>query len=522
MTKHTILFLAANPLSTDRLALDEEARAIHEELERSGHRERFELVTRWAVRPLDLLRALRKLKPTVVHFSGHGGRGALRPGSAPSRDVVSELGGDDRADDSDQQHGLFFQGPDGRPQLVSTSALQETFGAAGSSVKLVVLGACYSDAQADVLLAHVAGVVGMGGSIRDDAGRSFAIGFYGGLGEGQSVAAACRQGCAAISLTGLPDGERPQLRVRDGMDAERFVLAPATRLDRSRGSRALWAGVGVAVTIAICAPSAWLIFVSRLDPPPVSPGPAPGKSITQVPPPRSPESPPAGPMVQPRAPTPVEPTLTPPPMPRDCKRTDVTSPMCSYRGTLRKMNGTPMSNIKVELMGTDCTTMTTELGAFDFKACDPNQTRRLKHPSIFLHLQDDKVCEKIPLQDPPLVTEIHIDLQTCHRRWFAAHPREPLDLSCKHLQASICQRLHACYSTSELAGDFALETYCRSWSREFCERSESSKNEANNYIPTIMRLGCTEIRRIFHLVSKTPKTPPMHIQLGLPIPDSLP
>ena len=73
MKKHTILFLAANPLGTDRLALDREARAIQVELERSGFRDRFELVTRWAAEPLDLLRELRKLKPTVVHFSGHGG-----------------------------------------------------------------------------------------------------------------------------------------------------------------------------------------------------------------------------------------------------------------------------------------------------------------------------------------------------------------------------------------------------------------------------------------------------------------
>ena len=35
MRKHTILFLAANPSGTDRLALDREARAIQVELERS-------------------------------------------------------------------------------------------------------------------------------------------------------------------------------------------------------------------------------------------------------------------------------------------------------------------------------------------------------------------------------------------------------------------------------------------------------------------------------------------------------
>jgi hypothetical protein len=55
LNKHTILFLAANPVGTDRLALDEEARAIQAELERSGHHDKIELVTRWAAQPMDLL-----------------------------------------------------------------------------------------------------------------------------------------------------------------------------------------------------------------------------------------------------------------------------------------------------------------------------------------------------------------------------------------------------------------------------------------------------------------------------------
>jgi len=61
--------------------------------------------------------------------------------------------------------------------------------------------------------------------IRDDAARSFAIGFYGGLGERESIAAAYAQGCAAISLEGLTDADRPQLAVRDGVDAKQLVLA---------------------------------------------------------------------------------------------------------------------------------------------------------------------------------------------------------------------------------------------------------------------------------------------------------
>src|SRR6185436_2526618 len=136
MKKQRILFLAANPGGTDPRALDREAHAIRAELKRSGYRDCFEFETRWAAEPLDVLRELRALEPAVVHLSGHGG-----------------------------QHGLHFQTADGRAQLVPPAALAEAFGAAGASVKLVVLSACYSEAQAEALLAHVDCVVGMDSSI---------------------------------------------------------------------------------------------------------------------------------------------------------------------------------------------------------------------------------------------------------------------------------------------------------------------------------------------------------------------
>jgi WD40 repeat protein/predicted phosphodiesterase len=235
MKKHTILFLAANPAGTNQLALDREARAIQVELERAGFRDSFELVTRWAAEPLDLLRELRKVKPTVVHFSGHGNADMASRGSgdAPARDLVAVPA--PLCDESPD--GLFFQDPDGQPQLVSTKALQETFGAAGSSVKLVVLSACYSEAQAAALLAHVDCVIGMRGSIREAAARTFAIGFYGGLGERESVAAAYQQGCAAISLEGQVDSDRPQLKVRSGVDAARLVLATASEANHAEHRR---------------------------------------------------------------------------------------------------------------------------------------------------------------------------------------------------------------------------------------------------------------------------------------------
>jgi hypothetical protein len=169
----------------------------------------------------------------VVHFSGRGGGGDRARGSAaePRRDGVEPGAVDGGPDD-----GLLFQGADGQPQRVSTAALQDAFEAAGSSVKLVVLSACYSEPQAAALLSRVDCVVGMRGSIGDDAARSFAIGFYGGLGDRESVAIAYKQGRAAIRLQGLPDADLPQLHARPGVDAARLVLASApAATDAGRG-----------------------------------------------------------------------------------------------------------------------------------------------------------------------------------------------------------------------------------------------------------------------------------------------
>src|SRR5262249_9653354 len=135
-------------------------------------------------------------------------------------------------DDSDHQSGLFFQGLDGRPQLVTAAALRDTFGAVNACGKRVGLHGCYSDLHAGTPLRHIDCVGGMWGSLPEPAPRAFAIGFYGGLGERQSVAAAYRQGCAAISLEEPSDGDRPQLRVRDGVDAEQVVLAEVNPADR--------------------------------------------------------------------------------------------------------------------------------------------------------------------------------------------------------------------------------------------------------------------------------------------------
>jgi len=67
-----------------------------------------------------LLRGLRELKPAVVHFSGDGA-----------------------------QNDLFFHRPNGQSRIVSPEAIAEEFAAAGPSVDLIVLNACFSEAAAE-------------------------------------------------------------------------------------------------------------------------------------------------------------------------------------------------------------------------------------------------------------------------------------------------------------------------------------------------------------------------------------
>src|SRR5438128_10514755 len=71
-SKVKILFLAANPKNSPQLRLDEEIREIHAKIRAAEFRDSFEIVSRWAVRPLDLLQAFNEVQPHIVHFSGHG------------------------------------------------------------------------------------------------------------------------------------------------------------------------------------------------------------------------------------------------------------------------------------------------------------------------------------------------------------------------------------------------------------------------------------------------------------------
>lgn len=181
-----ILILSANPINTSKLRLDEEVREIQAGLERAKSREKFEIITKWAVRPDDFRRALLDHEPEIVHFSGHGG-------------------GED---------GLALENAVGQLQLVNIESLVRLFGLFKDKIECVLLNACYSEAQAQAIHQHIGCVIGMNQEIGDRAAIDFAVGFYDALGANRSYEEAYEFGCSAIDLEGIPESATPMLKSR--------------------------------------------------------------------------------------------------------------------------------------------------------------------------------------------------------------------------------------------------------------------------------------------------------------------
>lgn len=192
-----ILMLAANPQPSARLAIDEEAREITEKLRLSQERDGFDLITRWAVRPADLLQSLNEHRPHVVHFSGHGTK---------TGEIVLAA----------SDHGQ---------QQIAPEALAAVFRATPDNTRVVLLNACYSAMQAQAISTYIDFIIGMEAPINDRSAIIFAASFYSALGFGRSVQQAFDQGVAALMLNGMPDHDVPQLLVRPGADRDARITS---------------------------------------------------------------------------------------------------------------------------------------------------------------------------------------------------------------------------------------------------------------------------------------------------------
>lgn len=216
--KIRILFLSANPWTTSRILVDEEAREVFEKLQEGPCRDEFELHKHAAIRTIDLQRLLMLYEPHIVHFSGHGTK----------------------------THKILLGGTPGRGKEVDQQGLVEMFALYKNHVRLVVLNACFTNTQARSLCEVIDYSVGTGKGLGDKAGVAFAGAFYRALGFGKSVREAFESAKAELSLTKMPRTKGLELFVRNGIsESDSFPQADSElvrgKSDRLRGVSDLFA-----------------------------------------------------------------------------------------------------------------------------------------------------------------------------------------------------------------------------------------------------------------------------------------
>ena len=216
--KHQILFIAANPSETERLALPEECAAIERAIDRTAGRDQLDLRSKWAVSVDDLMQHLNASSSAILHFSVHGTSEAQ---AGRGDGVYRDFG-------SAQPAGILLQ-EGSAPQRISAAALADLISTTSPSTRLVVLNACHSAAVAETLCEKIDCVVGMDGPVADEVARSFAVAFYRALGHGRSVGNAFKQGLAALGAKQQPS-DLPVCRTRDGVSADQLFLVEP-RLD---------------------------------------------------------------------------------------------------------------------------------------------------------------------------------------------------------------------------------------------------------------------------------------------------
>ncbi len=194
--KITVLFLASNPLDLTPLRLDEEARAVTNMIRQSKYRDAVHFESRWTLQLMDLLQAINKINPTIVHFSGHGS-------------------------DNDE---IAFQDQNGETKLVTKEAIVQTMMVSGDNIRLVFFNTCYSKNQAESISEFVEATIGMNTTIDDDAARIFSSQFYSSIGFGHSVGKAFQQAKALVMMEGIQEENTPELFIKEGLNANAIIL----------------------------------------------------------------------------------------------------------------------------------------------------------------------------------------------------------------------------------------------------------------------------------------------------------
>jgi hypothetical protein len=201
-----ILFLASNPTDISRIRVDKELREVDERISMGSHREQFDLIPHFAVRPRDLNRGLLKYKPHILHFSGHGSTSA----------------------------GIVLEDDDGKTRVVAAADLAELLGILKDNLRVVVLNSCYSALQASGITQAIDCVIGMNDKVGDKSAIIFAATFYESLAFGRSVKEAFQLGVTGLKTEGTGSGDIPTLLTKQGVDLAKVYLTTEEKKSPAR------------------------------------------------------------------------------------------------------------------------------------------------------------------------------------------------------------------------------------------------------------------------------------------------
>ena len=207
-----ILFIASNPLDTNKLHLEQEAEAIKNKLFQADFGRLFEFVSEFQVRLDQLKYLLLHHRPNIVHFCGHGNE---------KGEIILE----------DEHRNSVTVPPD---------ALNDLFATLGEErrIRCVFLNECFSAPQAKGIAGAIPCVVGVVREIRDEPAIAFAAGFYQAIGFGLSVKDAFDGGRneGQFQTREAQAVEIPSLVMQDSIDPKMFFIVPVRPEKAPRGS----------------------------------------------------------------------------------------------------------------------------------------------------------------------------------------------------------------------------------------------------------------------------------------------
>lgn len=191
-----ILIVAANPKDMHRLDLREELARLRNGMKDNEEIGNAEVLVEWAARAPDLQSAVRKNRPHIVHFAGHGNR-----------------------------EGIWLEDDEGMSHLLGKESLPLIL-SASPDLRLVVLNACATAPQIEALRRSVEYVVGTQCPVRDSVALDFTTHFYRDLARGHKVRDAFCHAQESVGTHGHEHIDRYELFVRQDVDESKPLIPP--------------------------------------------------------------------------------------------------------------------------------------------------------------------------------------------------------------------------------------------------------------------------------------------------------